>query len=320
MLTRRLALAAPALLAATPARAQAWPDRPVRLIVTIPPGGAPDLAARILAEALSPKLGQPVVVENRAGSNGNIAAELVARGRPDGHTLLFAPDSLITINPHLYERMPVDVQRELVPVATTASNQFVLSVHPSVPARTLPEFIAWAKSRNPPAPYASGGIGSQHQMAMEMLMRRADFEMLHVPFRGGTPAANATMSGDTLAMFSGTSSAPFIREGRLRALAVTGTRRAAQLPELPTIAEFFPGYELTIWLGLFAPPGTPEPVIERLRRDIEAALADPALRARYEAAGGLEPLVTTREAFAALIRTDSERYGRIIREAGIKAE
>jgi tripartite-type tricarboxylate transporter receptor subunit TctC len=153
-----------------------------------------------------------------------------------------------------------------------------------------------------------------------MLMQRAGFALLHVPFRGGTPAANATMAGDTLAMFSGTSSAPLIQQGRLRAIASTGPRRTAQFPDVPTIGEFFPGYELTIWLGLFAPAGTPEPVLARLHAEVNAALADPALRQRYDAAGGLEPLATTRPEFAALIRHDSDRFRTLIRELGLKLE
>jgi tripartite-type tricarboxylate transporter receptor subunit TctC len=319
MFARRTLLAAPGLLAA-PARAQPWPDRALRLVVTNPPGGSPDLAARILAEALAPRLGHPVLVENRAGANGNIAAEQVARARADGHTLLLAPDSVIVVNPWLYERLPVDPQRDLAPLATIAQNQYVLSVHPSVPAHTLPRFIAWAQSREPPAAYASGGVGSLQHLAMEMLMRRAGFTMVHVPFRGGTPAAAATMAGDTLAMLSSTSSAPLIRDGRLRAIAVTGRERSPQLPEVPAIAELLPGYEVRFWLGLFAPAATPGPVVERLRREVEGALGDAALRTRFDAAGGLEAFVTTEQEFAQLIAADSERYRAVIREAGLRAE
>jgi tripartite-type tricarboxylate transporter receptor subunit TctC len=304
------------------ARAQspgAWPDRPIRMITTIPPGGAPDIVARILADRLQARLGQSVVVENRTGSNGAIAAEAAARARPDGYTLLFAQDTVFVVNPFVYESLAVNPLTELAPVASVAANQFILSVHPSLPVRSFAEFLEYA--RGPDAlPYASGGVGSQHQLAMEMLARRAGLNVLHVPFRGGTPAANATVSGDTKAVFSGTSSAPLIQAGRLRALAVTGPERSPLFPDLPRIGEVFPGYEVVIWLGLFAPLGVPDPIMARLRAEVAASLADPAMRQRLDAAGGLEPLVTTPEQFASLIRTDAEKYRAVIREIGLKAD
>jgi len=290
------------------------------MLVTIPPGGAPDVAARILAQRLGERLGQPVVIENRAGSNGQIATEAAVRSRPDGYTLLFAQDTVIVVNPVIYERAPFNVSTDLVPVASVAGNQFVLSVNPSLPARNLEEFIALARRSNPPLAYASGGSGSQHQLAMEMLMRRAGIEMLHVPFRGGTPAVTATVAGDTAAVFSGTSSAPLIQQGRLRAIAVTGPQRSPAFPDLPTIGEMYPGYEVLIWLGVFAPAGTPGPVVAKLRHEINASLAEPAVKGRLESAGGLEPLITTPDSFAALIRHDAEKYGALVREIGIRPE
>jgi tripartite-type tricarboxylate transporter receptor subunit TctC len=321
MLHRRALLGAAGATLALPARAQpAWPDRPVRIITTVPPGGAPDIVARILAQRLQERFRQPFTVENRSGSNGALAAEAAARARPDGHTLLFAQDTVITVNPWLYEMLSVNPQTDLAPVAAFASNQFILSVHPSVPARSFAEFVEFARRRGDPLPYASGGVGSQHQLAMEMLARRAGLNVLHVPFRGGTPAANATMAGDTWAMFSGTSSAPLIQQGRLRAIAVTGPQRSPLFPDLPTIGEVFSGYEVVIWLGLFAPVGVPEPILARLRDEVAAAGADPAVRERLDAAGGLEPMMLTREGFRELIRSDSEKYRALIKEIGIKAE
>ncbi|MGG5818647.1 Bug family tripartite tricarboxylate transporter substrate binding protein [Falsiroseomonas sp. HW251] len=322
---RKAGMAMAALLAPGIANAQgtaqgAWPDRPIRMITTIPPGGAPDIVARILAERLQARLNQPVVVENRTGSNGAIAAEAVARARPDGYTLLFAQDTVFVVNPFVYDSLAVNPLTELVPVASVAANQFILSVHPSVPVRSFAEFLDYARRAGEPLPYASGGVGSQHQLAMEMLARRAGLNMLHVPFRGGTPAANATVAGDTKAVFSGTSTAPLIQAGRLRALAVTGPERSPLFPDLPRIGEVFPGYEVVIWLGLFAPPGLPDAIMARLRAKVAASLADPAMRQRLDAAGGLEPLVTTPERFAALIRSDAEKYRAIIREIGLKAE
>lgn len=297
-----------------------YPARPIRLLVPIPPGGAPDIAARVLALKLSESLGHQVVVDNRPGSNGNIAADLVAKAAPDGHTLGLLADSMITINPHLYARMPFDSLKDLAALATVASNQFVLSVHPSLPVRTFNEFVDHARKAVPPLAYASGGNGSQHHMSMEMLKQRAGINLVHVPFKGGSPATIATVAGETMAMFAGTSTAPQIRAGRLRALAVTGARRSSAFPDLPTIGEHYPGYEVTIWLGLFGPAGMPKPVVDRLRAETNKALATQDAKERLNAAGGLEPYVTTPAAFAALIRRDYDKYGRLVKDIGAKVE
>jgi len=302
-----------------PALAQ-YPARPVRLIVTIPPGGAPDIAARVIGQKLSESFGQQVVVDNRPGSNGNIAADIVAKSAPDGYTLGLFADSLIAINPHIYAKMQVDTLKDLAPLATVASNQFVLSVNPSLPVKTFKEFIEHARKANPPLAYASGGNGSQHQMCMEMLKQRAGINLIHVPFKGGAPAAIATVGGETMAMFSGTSSAPQIRAGKLRALAVTGRQRSAALPELPTIGEFYPGYEVTIWLGLFLPVGTPAAVVSRLRAEIGKALATADVKERLNASGGLEPFATTPELYLALIRSDYKKYGKLVKDIGARVE
>ena len=206
-----------------PAAAQ-YPSKPVKIIVHIPPGGAPDIAARVLAERLTETMGQPFVVENRPGSNGVIAAELTVKAPPDGHTLFLAPDSVVVINPHLYARLPYDPLKELTPVATVAANDFVLSINPALPVKTFVEFIEYARKANPPLAYASGGNGSQHHLTMEMLKKRAGIELVHVPYRGGAPATTATVSGEVAAMFAGSSTAPQIRAGNLRALAVTGDK------------------------------------------------------------------------------------------------
>ncbi len=315
----RVAAAAFAALFVSAALAQ-YPARPVRLIVSIPPGGAPDIAARVLGQKLTESFGQQFVVDNRPGSNGNIAAELVANSAPDGYTLGLFADSLIAINPHLYARMPVDTLKDLVPLASVASNQFVLSVNPSLPVKTFKEFIEHARKANPPLAYASGGNGSQHQMCMEMLKQRAGINLVHVPYKGGTPATTATVAGETMAMFSGTSSAPQIRAGRLRALAVTGARRASSFPDLPTIGEFYPGYEVTIWLGLFVPVGTPAAVVSRLRAEIAKALATADVKEKLNASGGLEPFATTPEQYLALIRSDYKKYGKLVKDIGAKVE
>jgi tripartite-type tricarboxylate transporter receptor subunit TctC len=318
-MTRRALLFVLLCFAAATAFAQ-YPARPVKIVVTIPPGGAPDITARLVGQKLAESLGQPVVVENRPGANGNTAAGEVARAPADGYTLLLAADSLIAINPHLYARMPLDTLKELQPVASLVANQFVLSVNPSLPVKSFQEFIEYASKANPPLNYASGGNGSQHQLTMEMLKARAGINLVHVPYHGGAPATTATMAGEVAAMFAGTSTAPQIKAGRLRALAVSGTKRSSAFPELPTIAEFYPGFENSIWLGLFGPAGMPREVLEKLRMEIRKALELPEIREKLHAAGGLEPFVTTPEEFSSLIRRDYDRFGKLIKEVGIKAD
>ena len=296
------------------------PSRPIKLIVPIPAGGAPDIVARVVGQKLSELLDQPVVVENHAGSNGNIAGDIVAKAAPDGHTLLLGQDSLITINPHLYAKMPFDALKDLAPVATVAANQFVLAVNPSLPVQNFQEFIEYARRTTPPLPYASGGNGSQHHLSMEILKQRAGIDLLHVPFKGGAPATVATVAGDTAAMFAGTSTKPQIKAGKLRALAATGAQRSPEFPDLPTIGEFYPGYEVTIWLALFAPAGTPDAVLARLRTAVDKALGAPDVKEKLNAAGGVEPFVTTPEEFVALIRRDYDKYGKIVKSIGVKVD
>jgi tripartite-type tricarboxylate transporter receptor subunit TctC len=307
------------LCLATAAYAQ-FPSRAVTIIVPIPPGGAPDIAARLLGQKLSESLGQPVVVENRAGANGNIANELVAKAAPDGHTLGLLADSQIAINPHLYSKMPIDTLRDLVAVHTVAANQFVLAVNGQLPVKSFAEFIELAKKSNPPLAYASGGNGSQHHLTMEMLKQRAGINLLHVPYKGGAPAAAATVAGETAAMWAGSSNAPQIKAGRLKALAVSGARRSAQYPELPTIGEFYPGFENSIWLGLFGPAGIPEATLNRLRNEVRRALELPEVKERMNAAGGLDPYITTPEEFQALIRRDYAKYAKVVKDVGIKLD
>jgi tripartite-type tricarboxylate transporter receptor subunit TctC len=314
---RALLLAA---LFSTNVLAQNYPSRPITIIVPIPPGGAPDIAARVIAQKLSENIGQPVVVENRAGANGNIANELVARAAPDGYTLGLLADSQITINPHLYKKMPVDTLKDLVPVSTVAANQFVLAISPALPVKTFPEFIEYAKKANPPLAYASGGNGSQHHLTMEMLKRRAGIEMVHVPYKGGSPATMATVSGETAAMWAGSSNAGQIKAGKLRALAVSGAHRSPQHPDLPTIGEFYPGFANSIWLGIFGPAGMPEPVLERLRVELKRILESAEVKSRFNSSGGLEPYVVQGADFNELIRRDYEKYGKVVKEIGIKLD
>jgi len=297
-----------------------YPTHPIRLIVPIPAGGAPDIAARVVGQKVADLLGAPVVVENHAGSNGNIAGDIVAKSAPDGYTLLLGQDSLIAINPHLYAKMPFDPLKDLAPVATLAANQFVLAVNPALPVRNFQEFIDYARRARPPLAYASGGNGSQHHLSMELLKQRAGIDLLHVPFKGGAPATLATVAGETAAMFAGTSNAAQIKAGKLRALAATGARRSAEYPDLPTIGEFYPGYEVTIWLALFAPAATPDAVLSRLRGAVATALAAPEVKEKLNAAGGMETFATTPDEFAALIIRDYDKYGKIVKSTGIRVD
>jgi tripartite-type tricarboxylate transporter receptor subunit TctC len=308
-----------ALLGVTAARAD-YPDRSIRLLVPIPPGGAPDIAARLLGQYLSDALGQPFVIENRTGANGNIAADAVAKATPDGYTLLLGADSGIVINPHVYAKLPFDPLTDLVPIVSVASNQFLLAVNPKVPAQNFKEFIDHARRADPPLAYASGGNGSQHQLAMEMLKQRAGMTMLHIPFRGGAPAATATIAGETQVLFAGASSGGLFQSGQLRALASSGKTRSKRFPDLPTIGEFYPGYDIEIWLGLFAPVGTPSAIIAKLRSEVQKVLARPDFAEKLNVSGSLEPLVLSPADFSTLIAKDYDKYGKVVKEIGIKLD
>ena len=297
-----------------------YPARPIRLLVPNPPGGATDTLARVFAPRLGEALGQPVIVDNRPGSNGNVASEAAARAAPDGHTLLLCADAQIVIGPHLYARMPLDTLKDLEPVASLVSTQMVLSVNPALPVRNLTEFIEHARRANPPLPYASIGNGSQHHLVMEMLKGRAGIDLLHVPFKGGGPATVALLGGEVSVMFGGNSVAGHIKSGKLRALAVAGKQRSPAYPELPRLSELYPGLEVTPWLGLFAPVGLPAAVLSQLRRETNRLLADADFRDRIRNLGGLEPYVTTPEEFAALIRAEHAKYAQVVKAAGAKVD
>jgi tripartite-type tricarboxylate transporter receptor subunit TctC len=309
----------PTALVGLDAAAQ-YPARPIRLLVPIAPGGGPDIVGRLLAAKLSDALGQPVVVENRAGSNGNIAGDVVAKSPADGYTLLLGMDSLVAVNPHLYAKMPFDPQKDLVPIASLVSNGFFLAINPSVPAQTFPEFIEYARRANPPLQYASGGNGSQHHLTMERLKARAGIDMVHIPYKSGAPATTATVAGEVAAMMSGTSTAGQIRAGRLRALAFTGPKRSQVLPDVPAIAEFYPDFVMVQWYGLFAPAGTPEPVLARLRVEVNKALVLPDVREKLRNAGGVEPWITSPEEFAAELRSEYAKYAKLVKEVGAKID
>jgi tripartite-type tricarboxylate transporter receptor subunit TctC len=300
--------------------AQAWPNRPIRMLVHIPPGGAPDLAARVLGEKLLESLGQPLVVDNRAGANGNIASEIVAKATPDGYTLMLCVDSQIVINPHVYGKMSFDPIKDLLPVATVASNEFFLAADPAQPFKIFSEFIEYAKKTRPPLNYGSGGNGSQQQLTMEMLKSRAGIDLVHVPYKGAGPATLAVIAGEVPIEFAGANAGPQIRAGKLRALAVASKKRLAAFPEVPSISEFYPGFSNSIWMGVCAPRGTPEPILGKSRTEINRALASPEVREKFARTGGLEPLITTPEEFATMIRSDFEKYRKLVKSVGAKVD
>ena len=316
----RLAVSAVSVMLATAAVAQPYPNRPIRLFVSFPPGGAADLVARVIGQPLGVRLGQPVVVENRPGSNGNIAGDLVAHAPPDGYTLLLGPSGLFGINPHLYAKLSIDPLNDLLPVASLVSNALLLTESPKLAPTTFQAFIEYARQANPPLFYASIGNGSEHHLAMELLKQQAGIHLTHVPYRGGGPAAIGVIGGEVAAMFGGGSVAPLVQSGQLRGLAISGRKRSPALPDLPSISEFYPSYDVTLWQGLFAPVGTAPEIIARLRTEANAVLALPEVAAKLAAAGSGEPYITSPDEFAARIRVDYERYGKVVKDSGLRVE
>jgi tripartite-type tricarboxylate transporter receptor subunit TctC len=316
-LARLLVVVAAALLV-PPAAAENYPTRPIRLYVAFPPGGAADIVARLVAQPLSARLGQPVVVENKPGSGGNIAGELIARAAPDGYSLLIGPDNLFTVNPHLFSKMSFDPLKDIIPIATVQSNALVLAINPKVPANDLKEFIALANRSDPPLFYASIGNGSLHHLAMEMLKQEAGIKLTHVPYRGGGPAGIAVLAGDVAAMFGGGSVCPMVTSGQLRGLAVSSRKRSTELSELPSISELYPNYEATIWQGLFGPAGMPQDIIDQLRNEVSAILASKDFADKLAKTGSGEPYITSLDEFKARIHQDFERYGPIVKAAGVQ--
>lgn len=309
-----------ALSATGAALAQSYPDRPIRLVAAFPPGGANDLVARLVAQSLSARLGQPVVVENRPGSNGNVAGDFVAHAAPDGYTLLVGPSALFDINPHLYAHMSIDPLKDLLPVATLVSDLLLLVENTALAPKNFADFIAYARRAQPPLLYASIGNGSDHQMAMELLKQQAGIQMIYVPYLGGGPAALGVMAGQVAAMFGGGSVGALVKAGKLRALAISGRKRSPEFPDLPSIAEFYPAYEVTLWQGLFAPAKTPPEIVARLRSQTNAVLGERAIADRLRTASAGEPYITTPEEFAARLRADYERYGKVIAASGLRVE
>jgi tripartite-type tricarboxylate transporter receptor subunit TctC len=306
---------------AAPAWAQGYPRKPLRLIVPFAPGGGNDTVARAIAQNLGASLGQPVIVENRAGAGGAVGAELAARSPPDGYTLFLGGVGSHAVNPNLHAKLPYDPVKDFSPISLIASAPSVLVVHPSVPAGSIAEFTALAKAHPGKLNYASNGNGSSAQLAAVLYESMAGVAMVHVPYKGLAPALVDLLSGEVQAMFSSVVAiVPHIRAGRLRALAVTGRRRSPLLPAVPTLAESgLPGYEAGSWYGMLAPAGTPPPVIGRLHDAIVRALAQPEVRERL-AAEGAEVIGSTPVEFAAYIAAELARVGKLLRDARIRME
>jgi tripartite-type tricarboxylate transporter receptor subunit TctC len=304
------------------AQAQApFPSKPIRLIVTSPPGGANDILNRSLAARLSESIGQPVLIENRPGASGFVAAEMVAKAAADGYTLLGATEATLVANPLFFKKVPYDPQRDFSPVTMTVEVHYVLLVHPSVQAYSVKELIALARAKPGALNYASSGNGSAFHLGMEMFKRMAGVDIVHVPFKGSALSVNAMLSGEVQIMLNGTPTGlPLAKSGKLRALAVAGRKRSAVAPELPTIAESgLPGFELSGWFGTVAPAGTPAPVIARLNGEYLRALRAPEMRERLESFG-FEVVGNTPEEFASRMRSESQRMARVIEESGATPE
>jgi tripartite-type tricarboxylate transporter receptor subunit TctC len=301
------------------ARAQAYPSRPVRLIVGFAAGGAFDIMARLIGQWLSERLGQPFVIENRPGGGGNIGTEAVVRAPPDGYTLLLVgvPNA---INVTLYDKLNFKFISDIAPVAGLMAVSSVMVVHPSVPANTFPEFIAYAKANPRKVNMASSGTGSTNHVSGELFKMMAGIDMAHVPYRSAGPALTDLLGGQVQVMFPSTvASIEYIRAGRLRALAVTTATRSEALPQIPTVAEFVPGYEASNWYGLGAPKATPAEIVDKLNKEINACLADPKMKAQLADLGGVA-LPGSPAEFGKLIADETEKWAKVIKFAGIKPQ
>ena len=301
------------------ATAQAYPTRPVRLIIGYPPGGSADITARLLGQWLSERLGQPVVVESRPGAGTNIATEAVVNAPPDGYTLLLvAPAN--AINATLYEKLNHNFMRDIAPVAGLIRFPNVIVVNPSVPAKTVPEFIAYAKANPGKLNMASSGAGSTIHVSGELFKMMTGINMVHVPYRGGAPALTDLISGQVQVMFDNVpTSIEFIRAGKLRPLAVTTAARSNVLPDLPTVADFVPGYEASAWYGVGVPKGTPEAIIGKLNKETNAILADPKARARFDELGA-SLIAGSPAEFGQLVADETEKWAKVVKFSGARPD
>ncbi|HEY0337196.1 MAG TPA: tripartite tricarboxylate transporter substrate binding protein, partial [Burkholderiales bacterium] len=318
----RLAATAAAILLPGLASAQTFPVRPIRFVVPYSAGGAGDIFARTIGQKLGEALGQQVLVDNRPGANGIIGMELVAKSAPDGYTIVMANSAPMVLNPSLYAKLPYDPIKDYAPITQGTLYSYILIVHPSVPARSLEELVALARSRAGQLQYGSSGAGGANHLAGEMFKRAAKIDITHVPFKGSAPALADVLAGHIPIMFDTiVTTMPQLKAGKVRALAVTGARRAPQVPDIPTISEKgYPGCEVTSWQSLLAPAGTPRAIVERLYQESVKALKLPDVIDRLATQGGNELVGNTPDEFAAVIKKEIASYARVIREAGIRLE
>jgi tripartite-type tricarboxylate transporter receptor subunit TctC len=303
-----------------PANAQAFPNKPVRLIVPFVAGGATDIVARLVAQKLSAAWGQPVVVENRGGAGGNIGADAVAKSPADGYTILVTSGSIVTVNPHMYAKMPFDAKKDLAPITNLASGPQVLVVHPAVPAKNVKELVALAKSKPGQLNFGSAGIGSQVHMAAEAFVYAAGIEAQHIPYKGEAVAFTDLAGGQVQFMVGNIAGATgHIQSGRIRALGVTSAKRSPQLPDVPTVAEAgLPGFENTGWFGFMAPAGTPKPIIDKIHADTVKVLADQEVKDRLTQLG-MAPVGNSPADFTKEIAVEYERWGKVVTARKITA-
>jgi len=301
------------------ASAESYPSRPVHIIVGFPPGGATDINARLIGQWLSERLGQPFIIENRPGAGSNIGTELVVHAVPDGYTVLLAGPPT-AINATLYEKLNFNFIRDIAPIASIVREPLIMVVNPSVPAKTVPEFIAYAKANPGKINMASAGNGSVVHIAGELFKMMAGVDMVHVPYKGGGPGVTDLLGGQVQVMFAtAPSSIEFVKAGKLRALAVTTATRLAALPDIATVGEFVPGYEASGFYGLGAPKNTPLEIIDKLNKEINASLADPKMKARIAETGGTV-LAGSPTDFEKLIAEETDKWGKVIRAANIKPD
>ena len=308
-------------IAGIPALAQdSYPSRPIRFIVPFPPGGGTDTVARAISQRLADSLGQQVVIDNRSGANAIIGTELGAKAAPDGYTLTFTLPAAVAVNPSLYPKLPYDPLRDFAPVTQLNVIALMIVAHPGMPANSVKELIALAKAKPGHVTFASSGNGSAAHLAMELFKLMAGVDMTHIPYKGGGPALTDIIGGQVQLMSGPViASLPYVKAGRLKAIAVTSDKRVAGLPDVPAVAETVPGYESSIWHGVLAPAGTPRPVIMRLHDEIVKILAVPEVRERF-AREGAEPVGNTPEQFGAFIRAEIAKYAKLIKAAGLRAD
>ena len=314
----QLSAGAAALAVSRFAWAQAYPSRPVRLIVPFPPGGGAEISARLIGQWLSERLGQPFIIDNRPGAGTNIGTEAVVRAPPDGHTLLLV-NAANAINATLYDKLSFNFIRDIAPVGGIMRVPSVMVVHPSLSAKSVPELIAYAKANPGKLSMASGGIGSGSHVAGELFKMMAGVDMVHVPYRGVAPALTDLLGGQVQVMAaSSAASIEYIRSSKLRALAVTGPTRTDMLPDIPSVGEFLPGYEASGWFGVGAPRNTPGEIIDRLNNEINAGLADPRIKARFADLGGTV-LGGSAADFGKFVADETEKWSKVVKFAGAKA-